>query len=105
MSTTEVRGEIPLEEIQRTLSEALGRAYRVTATSDSTLKIRRMPLMTATVNVKRDGDKTTLQAAPGQAWILQGINALTIYPKLRHTLTQALPSAPGRRAPSTPAGT
>ena len=55
MSTTEVRGEIPLEEIQRTLSEALGRGYRVTATSDSTLKIQRMPLMTATVNVKWAG--------------------------------------------------
>ncbi|HXZ73663.1 MAG TPA: hypothetical protein VEH31_22700, partial [Streptosporangiaceae bacterium] len=85
MSTTEVRGEIPLEEIQRTLSEALGRGYRVTATSDCTLKIRRMPLMTAHVNVKWHGDRTTLQAAPGEAWILQGINALTIYPKLRRT--------------------
>jgi hypothetical protein len=51
--TTEVNGEIPLEEIQRTLSQALGRADRMTATSDSTLKIRgRMPLMTAKVNVK-----------------------------------------------------
>ncbi len=102
-------GEVPpgyptLEEIQRTLSEALGRAYRVTATSDSTLKIQRMPLMTATVNVKWDGDRTTLKAAPGEAWILQGINALTIYPKLRHTLTQAFASAPGSPAPSTPAG-
>lgn len=105
MSTTEVRGEIPLEEIQRTLSEALGRGYRVTATSDSTLKIRRMPLMTATVNVKWNGDRTTLQAAPGEAWILQGINALTIYPKLRHILTQAFASAPGSRAYNTPADT
>jgi len=99
MSTTEVRGEIPLEEIQRTLSEALGRAYRVTATSDSTLKIQRMPLMTAMVNVKWHGDRTTLQAAPGEAWILQGINALTIYPKLRRTLSQAFASAPGSPAP------
>ena len=43
MSTTEVSGEIPLEEIQRSLSDALGRGYPVTATSDSTLKIRRCP--------------------------------------------------------------
>jgi hypothetical protein len=105
MSTTEVRGEVPLKEIQRTLSEALGRAYRVTATSDSTLKIQRMPLMTAMVNVKWHEDRTTLQAAPGEAWILQGINALTIYPKLRHALSQAFVSAPGSPAPSTPAGT
>ena len=93
MSTTEVRGEIPLEEIQRTLSEALGRAYRVTATSDATLKIQRMPLMTATVNVKWYEDGTTLQAAPGEAWILQGLNALTIYPKVRHTISRAFAPA------------
>lgn len=69
--TTEVNGEIPLEEIQRTLSQALGRAHRVTATPDSTPKTRRMPLMTAKVNVKWDGDRTTLQAAPGEVWILR----------------------------------
>ncbi|HYB17016.1 MAG TPA: hypothetical protein VEF71_16285 [Streptosporangiaceae bacterium] len=93
MSTTEVRGEIPLEEIQRTLSEALGHGYKVTATSDSTLKIRRAPLVTATVNVKWYEDGTTLQVAPGEAWILQGINALTIYPKVRHTVSRAFPAA------------
>ena len=89
MSTTEVSGEIPLEQIQRTLSKALGRAYQVTATSDSTLKVRRMPLMTAKVGVTWHGDRTTLQATPGEVWILQGINALTIYPKVRHTLSRA----------------
>jgi len=95
MSTTEVRGEIPLEEIQRTLSETLGRAYRVTATSDSTLKIRRMPLITAEVKVSWHDDGTALHAAPGEAWILQGINAFTIYPKLRRTLAQAFtPASP-----------
>jgi len=102
VSTTEVSGEIPLEQIQGALSEALGHAYQVTATSDSTLKIRRMPLMTAKVNVKWHGDRTTLQAAPGEVWILQGINAFTIYPKLRRALSQAF--APGSRAHSGPAG-
>jgi len=97
VSTTEINGEIPLDEIQRTLSEALGRGYQVTATSDSTLKIRRAPLMTARVNVKWHGDRTTLQTAPGEAWILQGINALTIYPRVRHTLSQAFATAPGSR--------
>ena len=102
MSTTEIRGEMPLEEIQHTLSEALGHGYQVTATSDRTLKIQRMPLITATVNVKWHGDSTTLQAAPGQAWILQGINALTIYPKLRRTLAQAFTPAPGDRTRASP---
>ena len=103
MSTTEVRGEIPLDELQHILSDALGRGYKVTATSDSTLKIRRAPLVTAKIHVRWHGDRTTLQAAPGEVWILQGINALTIYPKVRHTLSQTFPSAADRHPPSAPA--
>ena len=94
MSTTKISREIPLDEVRRTLSGALGPAYTVTATSDSTLRIQRFPLVTAKVKVSWQDDGTTLQAAPGEAWILQGINALTIYPKLRHTLAQAFPAAP-----------
>jgi len=93
MSTTKIGRDISLEQIQRTLSDALGHGYKVTATSDSALKIRRAPLITATVNVKWYEDGTTLHVAPGEAWILQGINALTIYPKVRHTVSRAFPGA------------
>jgi len=93
MSTTKIGRDISLEQIQRTLSDALGHGYKVTATSDSALKIRRAPLITAKVNVKWYEDGTTLQVAPGEAWILQGINALTIYPKVRHTVSRAFPGA------------
>jgi hypothetical protein len=93
MSTTKVSREIPLDEIQRTLSGALGPAYTVTTTSDSTLKIRRLPLVTAQVKISWPDDGTTLHAAPGEAWILQGINALTIYPKVRRALSQAFTTA------------
>ena len=93
MSTTTIGRDVSLEEIQRKLSDALGHGYKVTATSDSALKIRRAPLMTATVNVKWYEDGTTLQIAPGEAWILQGINALTIYPKVRRALSRAFTTA------------
>ncbi len=93
MSTTKTSREIPLDEIQRTLRDALGPAYKVTATSDSTLKIRRLPLVTGKVKVSWHDDGTTLQAAPGEAWILQGINALTIYPKVRRALSRAFTPA------------
>ena len=93
MSTTKVSRDIPLEEVQRKLSDALGRPYKVTATSDSTLKVRLIPLMTAKVNVTWEEDGTTLQAAPGEVWILQGINALTIYPKVRHALSRTFAPA------------
>jgi len=94
MSTTKISRDISLEEVQRRLSDALGHGYKVTATSDSTLMIRRASLMTAKVNVTWDeADTTTLHAAPGEAWILQGINALTIYPKVRRALSRAVTTA------------
>ena len=94
MSTTTVSRDMTLENIQRALSDSLGPAYKVTATSDSTLKVRRFPLMTARVDVTWDeADTTTLHAAPGEVWILQGINALTIYPKVRRALSQAFTTA------------
>ena len=94
MSTTTVSRDLTLEKIQRALSDALGPAYKVTATSDRTLKVRRFPLMTAMVDVRWDeADTTTLHAAPGEAWIFQGINALTIYPKVRRAVSQAFTTA------------
>lgn len=94
MSTTTVSRDLTLDDIQRALSDALGPAYKVTATSDFTLKVRRLPLMAAMVNVKWDeAHTTTLHAAPGEAWIFQGINALTIYPKVRRALSQAFITA------------
>ncbi len=93
MSTTKISRDISLEEVQRTLSDALGHGYKLTATSDSTLKIRRAPLITAKVNVRWYEDETTLQSAPGEVWILQGINALTIYPKVRRAISRAFAAA------------
>lgn len=103
MSTTQVKGEIPLDELQHILSDALGRGYKVTAASDSTLKIRRAPLVTAKIHVMWHGDRTTLRTVPGEVWILQGINALTIYPKVRHALSRAFGSAADSRASTAPA--
>ena len=94
MSTTTISRDMTLEKIQRALGDALGPAYKVTATSDSTLMVRRFPLITARVDVKWDeADTTTVDAAPGEAWIFQGINALTIYPKVRRALSRAFTTA------------
>lgn len=85
--STELVGEIPLETLQRALGSAFGSTYDVTATSDSTLKVRSAPFITAKVKVTWHGDHTTLQVVPGGVWILQGINALVIAPKARHVLS------------------
>lgn len=85
---TEVAHEIPLQELQQRLSEALGSRYGVSIVSDSTLKVRRMPLVTANVRVSWHGDRTHLLVVPGGVWIIQGINALSIAPKVRHTINR-----------------
>lgn len=48
-----------------------------------------MPLMTAKVNVKWNWGQDDPAGRPGEVWILQGINALTNYPQLCHTLSRA----------------
>jgi len=53
-----------------------------------------LPLDPGRVKVSWQDDGTALQAVPGEAWILRGINALTIYPKLGRTLGQPFPAAP-----------
>ncbi len=49
----------------------------------------RGPLVTENVHVKWQGDRTTLQPAPGGAWIIQGINAISIHPQIRRALSRA----------------
>ena len=90
----EIRGELPLEEVQRRVIAALGHHYEVTTKSDSVIKIRRVPLVTENVHVKWQGDRTTLQPAPGGAWIIQGINVISIHPRIRRALSRAFVASP-----------
>jgi len=84
--------EMALEEIGQALGKALGPTYQIGTTLDGALEVTllRFPLVNAKVRVKWYGDKMTFQVIPGEVWILQGINALTIAPKLRHTLRHEL---------------
>ena len=84
--STEVRGEIPLKDLEQRLSEVLGPRYEVTVISDTTLKVRRMLAVTAKIRVSWHGDRTHLLVIPGGVWIIQGINALTVAPKVRHAI-------------------
>jgi hypothetical protein len=86
---SEMTGEIPLEEVQQRVHEALGRHYKVTAKSDSVIKVQRFPFVTENIHVKWQGDRTTLQPAPGGVWFVQGINALSIHQRVRHLLSRA----------------
>jgi len=90
----EMAGEVPFDEVERRVREALGRHYKVTRKSDSVIKVQRFPFVTENVQVKWQGDKTTLQPAPGGVWIVQGINALSIHQRVRRALSRVLVESP-----------
>jgi hypothetical protein len=89
----EMSGEVPFDEVQQRVSEALGRHYKVTKKSDSVIRVRRFPF-SERLTVKWHGDRTTLQPAPGSVWILQGFNALSIHQRVSHTLSRAFAETP-----------
>jgi len=91
--TIEIAGEIPFDEVERRVREALGRHYKVKPKSDSVITIRRF-LFVENVHVQWHGDRTTLQPIPGGVWIAQGINALAIHQRVRHALSRALVESP-----------
>jgi len=89
VSTVQLNYEVSLEEIQRALSNALGPAYRVRATSDSMLKIKRNNVITATVRVSRSEEGTTVRVRGGGLIVARVLDSFTITPKVRHALDRS----------------
>ena len=87
--STEVGGEIAVEDVRRTLSEALGSKYKVNVTSDSTLKVSRSSLLIATVRMRRSGGITTFRVSGFGLLLGKLINSIVIAPKVRHALRQS----------------
>jgi len=86
---TEVKKEISLADATRALSDGLGSGYRVTAKSDSTLRVYRNPVIWGTVTMSWAGGKTTFRVRPGGALLVLALNALYTVPKVRHVLDRA----------------
>lgn len=86
---TEVNHEVSLEDVQAKLSDALGPAYRIKATSGSMLRVYRNPVIWGTVRVSWSGGKTAFHVRPGGFILIGMLNALTTVPKVRHALDRA----------------
>jgi hypothetical protein len=87
----EVMYEIRLEDVQRALNDALGPAYKVTAKSDSTVRVSRNPVIWGSVRVSWSGGKTTFHVRPGGALVVLALNAIYTVPKVRNALDRACP--------------
>jgi hypothetical protein len=91
--SVQVKQEIDSGAVQRALSDALGPAYKVNVTSDSTLKVSRSAVMIATVRMRRSGGITTFRVSSFGFLLGKLLNSLTIAPRVRHALSQAYPDA------------
>lgn len=83
-----VQREVVLEDVQRVLAEALGPAYRVTATSAG-VRVSRNFVIWARVQVSWTGGGTTFRVVPGGFLLVIVVNALYTAPKVRHALERA----------------
>jgi hypothetical protein len=86
----EMTGEVPFEEVERRVGDALGPHYKVMRKSDSVIKVRRFPMVTENIRVRWQDDRTTLRALPGGVWIFSAINALSIHRRVRRSLSRVL---------------
>lgn len=104
MPTVEVSGDVDVEEAQRALSDRLGTGYKVTATSDSSLKVSRNILLRAGVQVRNNGGTTSFRITPGGLTLVMLINLTVTVPKIRQALEQAFSQRALCLAPAMAAG-
>jgi hypothetical protein len=89
MPTVEVNADVDAKKAQQALSDRLGTGYKVTATSDSSLKVTRNVLLRATVEVRRNGDATSFHITSVGMPVFMLINSTVTIPKIRQALEQA----------------
>jgi len=90
---TELQQVVTLEDAQRALSEGLGSGYRVTAKSDSVLRVHRSGVLGVTVTMSWALGKTTFRVRPEPGLLVMLFNALYTAPKVRRALVRAFPAA------------
>jgi hypothetical protein len=86
---TEVKNEIGIEEVRKALSDALPH-WRVTPTSESTLRVLHDPVIWSVVRLSWSGGKTNFYVRPGGFLLVALFNALYTVPKIRRILAKAL---------------
>jgi hypothetical protein len=90
VTTVHTSRDIDVEELRRTLSDALGTAYQVTVTSRSAVKVHHNA-MTAIVQVAPSGAGTDLRVSSVGLFGSGVLNSLTITPRVRHALESIFP--------------
>ena len=91
---TELNQAVSLEDVQRALGDALGSGYKVSTTSDSTLRVHRSGLLGVKVTMTWAEGKTTFSVRPEPGLLVMLFNTLYTAPKVRKALVRAFPVTP-----------
>ena len=92
MSTLRTRRDVGTDEVVRTLTDVLGPQYRVTATSNTTLKVGRTGVIPSKVQVIRCDGITVFKVTTTGFVVSRIIQAMSINPRVRRALETAYPN-------------
>lgn len=90
----QIKKAVGVPEIERALGDELGPTYKVKATSETTLRVYRNPVIWAKVHVTWSDGGTTFRVRPGGVLLVLLLNSLYTAPKVRGALDRALAKAP-----------
>ena len=91
MAKIQTSKDVGVEDVQRTLSEALGPKYRVTLAADSKLKVGRTGMIPSLVTVSHSGGGTTFKIGTSGLIISRLVQAAAVNPRVKHALADAYP--------------
>jgi hypothetical protein len=90
--TVQTTRKVDIDEVQQTLAEALGPSYRVTVTSDSTLKVGRTGVIPAKVQMRTVDGTTTFRVRTTGLILSRMVQACWINPHVRRALQRSASS-------------
>jgi hypothetical protein len=94
MAILQTNQNVGVDEVRQKLSDALGSAYRVTAVSDSTLKVGRTGVIPSRVTVSHANGGTTFKVQTSGLIVSRLVQAASINPRVRRALADAYTSTP-----------
>lgn len=94
MAKLQTAHQVEVEELRRTLSEALGPSYRVTAQSGSTLKVGRTGVIPSRVKLSHTNGGTTFTVQTTGLILSRLVQAATINPRVRGVLEEVCARKP-----------
>ncbi len=93
MSQVQTKGDVTAEELEHTLSEALGPRYRVSANGRSKVKVGRTGVIPSEVEIAHANGMTIFKVRTTGLIVSRAIQVASINPRIRRALEEAYSQA------------